>query len=250
MKIFVDSANLRDVEEALRRGFPTGVTTNPSLLAKEPKAKFEDHIAQLITLIRKYRDGIPLSVEVFERDAKAIRTQAHRFVKDFAYENLSIKVQMGWDELETVRTLAHDGISVNCTACMTVSQALLAAQAGARYVSLFWGRIRDAGVPNPVFDAVRKDMVTNGVIDPTIDFDPSSVVARTRKLIDEQQLPAEIIVGSIRTVKDIVAAGVAGAHIVTVPPKFFKDMTTHYKTTEVIDQFLTDFAQWMKPDVR
>lgn len=250
MKIFVDSANLRDVEEALKRGFPTGVTTNPSLLAKEPKARFEDHITQLITLIKKYRDGIPLSVEVFERDVEAIRRQAHRFVKDFKYKNLSIKVQMGWDELKIVRALAQDGISVNCTACMTVSQAVMAAQAGARYVSLFWGRIRDAGAPNPAFDAVRKDMIKNGVIDPTIDFDPSSVVARTRELIDKQRLSAEIIVGSIRTVKDVVAAGVAGAHIVTVPPKFFNDMATHYKTTEVINQFLTDFAQWIQPDVR
>lgn len=244
MKIFIDSANLHDVEEALKRGFASGVTTNPSLIAKEPKAKFEDHVRRLIELIRTYNDGIPLSIEVFERDKDAIRTQAERFIREFGYQNLSIKVQVGWDELETVHTLAQAGISVNCTACMTVSQALLAAQAGARYVSLFWGRIKDGGA-GATFEDVRTAYIADGVIDPEIDFNPAHVVERTRSLIDRDGLASEIIAGSIRGIKDVMAAGVAGAHIVTVPPKFFPAMASHYKTDEVVNQFLTDFAQWM-----
>ena len=93
MKIFVDSANLKDIEEALRRGFPSGITTNPSILAKEKKCDFREHIHKIIRLVRDhgYAD-IPLSVEVFSTEAQEMIRQAEEFVKEFHYEGLNIKI--------------------------------------------------------------------------------------------------------------------------------------------------------------
>lgn len=243
MKIFIDSANLTDLEEALKRGFAQGVTTNPSLLAKEPKSSFEGHVNKILDLIRKYQPEIHLSIEVFSRDSEEILKQAQGFVKLFNYPQLSIKVQVGWNELETIKKLSNAGISVNCTACMDITQALMAAHAGARYVSLFWGRIRDGGLDEKT-KGVREDLLARKALD-NKDFDPAFAVKSVRQFIDQNHLNSEIIVGSIRSVVDIRDAGLAGAHIVTVPPKFFPDMMKHYKTDQVVNQFITDFQGWL-----
>ena len=145
MKIFIDSANLQDIEDTLQRGFVRGVTTNPSLLSKEPKVEFEEHIGKIVGLLNKYQPGVSLSVEVFSTDPKDILSQARHFAKIFRYPALAIKVQAGWEELAIVRALSSEGIQVNCTCNMSIPQAVMAAAAGARYVSLFWGRIRDGG---------------------------------------------------------------------------------------------------------
>lgn len=243
MKIFIDSANLTDLEEGLKRGFAQGVTTNPSLLAKEPKSSFDVHVNKILDLIKKYQPGIHLSIEVFSRDSEEILKQAQEFVKIFNYPQLSIKVQVGWNELETIKKLSNAGISVNCTACMDVMQALMAAHAGARYVSLFWGRIRDGKTDEKAL-AEREDYFKRKVLDDK-DFDPAFAIKSVRQFIDQNHLNSEIIAGSIRSVVDIRDAGLAGAHIVTVPPKFFPDMMKHFKTDQVVDQFMTDFRQWL-----
>ncbi|MBI2989741.1 MAG: hypothetical protein HYY51_00940 [Candidatus Magasanikbacteria bacterium] len=243
MNIFVDSANLHDIEEALKRGFATGVTTNPSLLSKEPKSSFEGHIGKIVELIKRYAPGIHLSVEVFSKDPQEILRQAKQFVEQFQYPELSIKVQVGWDELATIKILSEQGISVNCTACMHSNQAMMAARAGARYVSLFWGRIRDGGL-NDQSAEKREDLKKRSVLD-SQDFDPSFVTQSVRKLLDQSGLNTKIIVGSIRGVLDVRDAALAGAHIVTVPPKFFPDMIRHFKTDEVVEQFLSDFSAWL-----
>ncbi len=243
MKIFIDSANLQDIEEALKRGFIRGITTNPSLLAKEPKAKFEEHIGKIIGLINKYQPGISLSVEVFSRDPEKILEQAKRFVKTFKYPELAIKVQIGWDELAIIRELSAAGIKVNCTCAMSIPQVVMAAAAGARFVSLFWARIRDGGTPK--YEDIRKKYVAEGWLTEE-DFDPAAIVRETRKLFDASYPDVEIIAGSMRSVTDVTDAGKAGAHIVTVPPKFFVPMTQHYKTDEVVQQFLQDFAAWLQ----
>ena len=247
MKIFIDTANLADIEAALRRGFIDGITTNPSLLAKEPKAKFEDHIKKIVELARELKNGVHLSVEVFSREPDEIIRQAKYFIKEFGYPNLSIKVQVGWNELETIRRLSEEGVSVNCTACMTPTQAVMAAAAGAKYVSLFWGRIRDAGDPEKsktLWGALSKLREEKALEDS--DSDPAAVVRQTRTLLDQRGAAAEIIAGSMRSVADVKQAGLAGAHIVTVPPKFFPAMISHPKTEEVVDQFLKDFEGWLK----
>ncbi len=243
MKIFIDTANLVDIEEALRRGFAHGITTNPSLLAKEPKSSLAKHIGKIIELINKYQPGIHLSVEVFSRDPKTIIEQAHHMMNHFNYPQMSIKVQVGWDELETIKKLSKAGISVNCTACMNVTQAVMAARAGAKYVSLFWGRIRDGGLDEKM--SKERDEAKNRRALDKNDFNPYKVVQATRRIFDQDKIPAEIIAGSMRGVIDVRDARLAGAHIVTVPPKYFPDMINHFKTEEVVNQFLSDFEKWL-----
>ena len=223
MKIFVDSANLGEIEEALQRGFPAGITTNPSILSKEEKGDFREHIKKIIGLIEKYGYDIPLSVEVFSTKPEEMVAQAEDFVRHFgAYRNLNVKVPIGWDELAVIRELRRRSVKVNCTCCMSYNQAIMAARAGANYVSLFYGRIRDTG------------------------YDAASIVRAVRATFREWSQPSEIIVGSIRHIMDINEALQAGADIVTVPPKFFRQMTQHPKTDEAVQQFVTDFQNWLK----
>jgi len=223
MKIFIDSANLTDIEDALKRGFPSGITTNPSILAKEKKCDFREHIHKIIQLVRDhgYRD-IPLSVEVFSTDTAEMIRQAEEFVEEFHYEGLNIKVPIGWDELSVIKKLKDKSIRVNCTCCMAYNQAVMAAEAGSDFVSLFSGRIRDIG------------------------YDSSAVISAVKQTIEDRGCPSKIIVGSIRHIADINEAMQAGADIVTVPPKFFRQMCSHPKTTEAVNQFITDFKEWLK----
>jgi transaldolase len=223
MKIFVDSANLTEIEEALERGFAAGITTNPSILAKEEKGDFREHIKKIIGLLEKHGFDIPLSVEVFSTRPAEMVAQAEEFVRHFgSYRSLNVKVPVGWDELGVIRELRRRGIAVNCTCCMSYNQAIMAAAAGANFVSLFYGRIRDIG------------------------YDAASVVRAVHGTLTESHVPCEIIVGSIRHIADINEAFMAGADIVTVPPKFFRHMVSHPKTDEAVGQFISDFQKWMQ----
>jgi transaldolase len=220
MKLFVDSANLAEIEESLARGFVAGVTTNPSILAKEERTDFTEHIHKIIGLIRRYGSDLPLSVEVFTEDPAEMLDQALKFVSAFRYPMLSVKVPIGWAELKVIAELRKRDIMVNCTCCMSFNQAYMAALAGANFVSLFYGRIKDIG------------------------YDARSVVEQTARAFRDGGVRSEIIVGSIRHIADVNEALGAGAHIVTVPPKFFPQLTRHPKTTEAVEQFLGDFRKW------
>lgn len=221
MKIFIDSANLKEIEESLKRGFPRGITTNPSILAKEPKGDFKGHIQKIIGLIREYKYEIPLSVEVFTNDPEEMVRQGEDFFKSFDYPHLNVKVPIGWSGLKAIRELRLRGIKVNCTCCMSYNQAVMAAMAGANFVSLFYGRIRDVG------------------------YDAFAIVKQVHETFRQWNCPSEIIVGSIRHICDINEALQAGADIVTVPPKFYEQMVSHPKTDEAVHQFLTDFKHWL-----
>jgi transaldolase len=221
VKLFVDSANLADIEAALQRGFVRGVTTNPSILSREERRDFRHHIRDIIDLLRRYDAAVPLSVEVFTADPAEMLPQAERFLDDFGdYEQLYIKVPIGWDELRVIAALKRRGARVNCTCCMSYNQALIAAGAGADFVSLFWGRIRDTGQ------------------------DAAAVVRAVRATFRERGSPAEIIVGSIRQMIDVSEAWQAGADIVTVPPQFLPKLCEHPKTDEAVAQFVRDFQEW------
>ena len=151
MKLFVDTANLGEIETALGDGFIEGITTNPSLLAKEPKADYLAHMAKIVALIRKSGRLVHLSMEVIAKDPHDMVEQAERYQQHLAYENLAIKVpisQHGKSFTAVVRELTSRGVGVNCTACMTPMQGLAAAASGARYVSLFYNRIRDGALDN------------------------------------------------------------------------------------------------------
>jgi transaldolase len=223
MKIFADTANVAEIEEALERGFVSGITTNPSILSKEEKGDFREHIKKIIRLLEKHGYDIPLSVEVFSNNPSEMVAQAAEFVQHFgSYRNLNVKVPIGWDELGVIRELRRRGVKVNCTCCMSYNQAIMAAAAGASFVSLFYGRIRDIG------------------------YDAASVVRAVHGTLAQSGVPCEIIVGSIRHIHDINEALMAGADIVTVPPKFFRQMVSHPKTDEAVNQFLADFKKWMQ----
>jgi len=179
MKLFVDSANLAEIEESLARGFVAGITTNPSILAKEERTDFTEHIHKIIGLIRRFGREVPLSVEVFVDDPAEMLDQALKFVSAFRYPMLSVKVPIGWGELKVVAELRKRDIMVNCTCCMSFNQAYMAALAGANFVSLFYGRIKDIG------------------------YDARSVVEQTARAFREGGIRSEIIVGSIRHIADV-----------------------------------------------
>jgi len=219
MKLFLDTANLKEIEDFLKLGIVSGITTNPSIIAKEPKSDYLAHVKKIVDLCKQHKQEIPLSIEVFQTDPEKMITQAKEFVKELNYSNLNIKIPIGWAELGVIGELKKCGIKVNCTCGMKESQAVLAASTGANYFSLFCGRIKDMGV------------------------DPFPVIRNVRNILEGTN--TELIIGSIRQEKDVVDSFLAGADIVTVPTGFFEKMATHLKTTETINQFINDFRNWI-----
>src|SRR5262245_40948346 len=203
MRLFIDSANLEEIDAALKRGI-AGVTTNSSILAREKISA-----DRLLTYMETALYNVPLSIE-------------YELVKPLwkarmvYYDALYVKVPVGWDTLELIRGLRGNDIKVNCTAIMSINQAIMAAGVGAEYVSLFWNRIKDGGE------------------------DPLHVVRVTRNLLDESGSKTQIIVGSIRQPTDVAEAFIAGAHAVTAPPAILKQLCEHPKTDEVVAQFQAD----------
>ncbi len=251
MKLFLDTANLADIEWGLCTGAIRGITTNPSLLAKEPKDNYLAHLGCIVDLMAAHipepeRKDFSLSVEVFSDDSAEIMKQAREFIERLKWPGLAIKIHIdrgGKDNLALINQLSRMGVAVNCTACMTVYQAMTAAAAGARYVSLFWARIRDAGTEEKFAEA-RAQLISTGKLRQE-DFDPAVAVRETRALLDRFYPKGEIIAGSIRKPADVKDASLAGAHIVTVQPKILREMLGHFKTDEVVDQFFTDFKAWL-----
>ena len=219
-QLFIDTANLDEISSACKRGIISGVTTNPSLMSKEPKADYVEHMQRIARFCQQY-NNIPLSVEVFATDQNEIYEQALQLKDDIGYSNLNIKIPVGFDELETINNLATAGVRVNCTCCFTTSQLTLAAAAGARYVSFFYNRAKDSGE-----NEIR-------------------TLTDTSQFIKVNGLDCEIIAGSIRTPKDITNAWTYGAHIVTAGYNVIKEGTTHSGTQASVDQFLTDFKEWI-----
>ncbi len=220
MKLFLDSANVDEIKEALWRGAARGVTTNPSLVAKEPGRPYVEHLREVASVVP---DGAPLSVEVVTAEPREMIEQARQIARNLEYRSgLAVKIPIGWGELEAVRDLSLAGIAVNATCLFTEAQAVLAANAGARYVSIFWGRLRDVG------------------------GDPAAVVRNTRAILDRAGWLAEIIVGSIRHERDVVDAMLAGAHIVTAGLPLLRKMAAHPQTEKSVEGFLADFARWQR----
>jgi len=218
MKLFLDTADLKEIEKWLALGLIEGVTTNPTLLKRAGFKNPEEAWKKIIELKSRYTEKpISLSAEVFCDEAERMLEQARSFVAKLAYAGLAIKIPIlgtdGTDRLSVIRSLSEEGIAVNCTGCVTWIQTCAAAVAGARFVSLLYRRSIDAKL--------------NGLI----------MIRRTREFLDSRNLKAEIIVGSIREANDVFDAFEAGAHIVTVPPKF---MLFHQKSVDTQIQFLTD----------
>ena len=221
MKLFIDTANIEEIENIVKRGIVTGVTTNPSLLSKEPKNDFYQHIGKIVEICRDNGD-LPLSVEVFAEKPQEMYDQAIEICKKLNYDNLNIKIPIGFDELEVIQKLSSENIKVNCTCCFSTTQMQLAAQAGASYVSLFYNRLKDNG------------------------GNPEIVLQRTRDFIDKNNLECEIIAGSIRNGYDLEDCWDSGADIVTASFKTIEKSVKHLKTDESVRGFLNDFKEWIK----
>jgi transaldolase len=216
MRIFLDTANIEQIRQAARLGIISGVTTNPSLLAKESTADYETVTKKICSIV----DG-PVSVEVISEEAEAMIQEAR--VKAAWASNVNIKIPMTADGLRATTVLRKDNIKVNMTLCFSANQALLGALAGATYVSIFVGRLDDAG------------------------HDGMQVVDDTLAILDNYpDLDTEVIAASIRHPMHCTAAAMAGAHIATVPYGVLMQMIQHPMTDVGIKRFLADWKSVSK----
>lgn len=217
MHVFLDTADPVQIGHWLKAGVIDGVTTNPSIMLKHGVTDLERGARQLAGSI----GDRPLSIEVTTNDLGEMLSQA-RVIAGWA-KNIAVKIpiinEMGEPCLSVVHELEQSGIRVNVTACMSFGQAVLAAKAGATYVSLFGGRIADEG------------------------SDPATVIGNTRRWLDDWKYASRIIVGSIRTVFDIQQAALAGAHIITIPPQFMAKMCDHKYSRHTVHEFVRDGEQ-------
>ena len=209
MKLFIDTANIDEIRAANELGVICGVTTNPSLIAKEGKS-FEDVIAEITSIV----DG-PISAEVVALDADGMVAEAKELAK--IHENIVIKIPITEEGLKAVKRLTALGIRTNVTLIFSPAQALLAAKAGASYVSPFIGRL--------------DDISDNGI----------SVVEDISTIFDLHGINTEIIAASIRGPQDVTDAAKAGAHIATVPYKVIMQMLKHPLTDIGIQKFMDDW---------
>jgi transaldolase len=216
MRIFLDTANIEQIKQAARLGIIGGVTTNPSLLAKESTADYETVTKQICSIVAG-----PVSVEVISEDADSMIKEAR--VKAAWAPNVNIKIPMTADGLRATTVLRKDNIKVNMTLCFSANQALLGALAGATYVSIFVGRLDDAGQ-----DGMQ-------VVDDTLAI-----------LYNYPDLDTEVIAASIRHPMHCTAAALAGAHIATVPYGVLMQMIQHPMTDVGIKRFLSDWKSVSK----
>ena len=210
MKIFLDSANWDEINEVASWGIISGVTTNPSLVAKEGKISFPELLKKIAHRI----DG-PVSAEVISMTTNEMVKEGIELSK--IASNIVIKIPMTIDGLKAVRQLRERDIPTNVTLVFTPAQALLAARAGASYVSPFIGRLDDQGI--------------SGI----------GVVSDIAALLDTHQLNAQVIAASIRSAEHFIEAALIGSHIATVPFHILKEMTHHPLTDAGIEKFLADW---------
>jgi len=214
MQIYLDSADRREIEKWTREGIVDGATTNPSILFKDGVFDLEQGARELARLL----GDRPLSVEVTSDDPARMLAQGRSLAR--LAPNIVVKIPVtnarGESCLGVVHALGKEGVAVNTTAILSFNQAILAAKAGAAYVSIFAGRIADEG------------------------NDPAVVIRNVRAWLDAWGYTARIIVGSVRAVIDIQSAALAGAHIITIPPQFLPKMVDHKYTRETVAQFNRD----------
>jgi transaldolase len=214
MQVFVDSADQKQIAQWLDQGVVDGVTTNPSIMFKDGVTDLEEGARNLAGLLGER----PLSVEVTTNTLDIMLEQARTFAT--WARNIVVKIpivnEFGESCLGVIHRLTKEGIGVNATAILSFNQAILAAKAGATYVSIFAGRVADEG------------------------NDPALLIRNVRRWLDDWGISARIIVGSIRTVMDIQNAALAGAHIITIPPQFLPKMVDHRYTRETVRQFVDD----------
>ncbi len=212
MKFFIDTANVEDIKKAVEMGIVAGVTTNPSLIAKEGR-DFVETVKEIGTIV----DG-PISAEVISLEADKMVEEAKELYETIGNPNLVIKIPMCVEGLKAVSRLTALGMKTNVTLIFSAGQALLAAAAGATYVSPFVGRLDDIG------------------------FCGMDLIAEVSDIFKKQGIKTEIIAASTRNPLHVIQAAAAGCDIATVPYKVFVDMTKHPLTDKGIERFLADWA--------
>lgn len=211
MIFFIDTANVEEIREVNSWGVLDGVTTNPSLVAKEGR-DFQEVIKEITSIV----DG-PVSAEVISLKAEGMIEEARELSK--IHSNVVIKVPMTDEGLKAVKVLSKEGIRINVTLVFSANQALLAAKAGASFVSPFVGRLDDVG--NRGMDVIE-DIV---------------------RIFDTYGIDTQVIAASIRHPQHVIEAALAGSHIATVPYGVFKNMLKHPLTDTGIERFLADWEK-------
>lgn len=214
MKFFLDTANVDQIKRINDLGLCDGVTTNPSLINKEGR-----DFKEVVTEIASFVDG-PISAEVTSYDYETMVKEAREIAK--WADNIVVKIPMTEDGLKAVNTLSKEGIKTNCTLIFSVAQGLMAAKAGATYISPFIGRIDDMGE-----DGIR-------------------LIYDLKTVLDNYGLESEIIAASIRTNKHLEESALAGAHIATIPGTLFDKLWTHPLTTQGIESFKKDWDNFIE----
>ncbi|MBY9066331.1 fructose-6-phosphate aldolase [Hyphomonas sp. WL0036] len=208
MKFFVDTADTKDIADLAATGLIDGVTTNPSLIAKSGRP-FAEVIAEICSLT----DG-PVSAEVVATDADGMIKEGKTLAK--IAENVAVKLPLTWDGLKACRTLADEGIPVNVTLCFSANQALLAAKAGAAFISPFIGRLDD------------------------IHLDGMELIQEIRQIYDNYMFETEILAASIRSPNHVKLSALAGADVMTAPPSVIRSLVNHPLTDKGLEIFLAD----------
>jgi transaldolase len=211
MKIFIDSGNIKDIETLAALGIIDGVTTNPSLLAKEP-GDFRDNLRTICQIVKG-----PVSGEVTATDFAGMLTQGRDIAKIDSY--MIVKVPLTRDGIKACKTLSGEGIRVNVTLCFSAAQALLAAKAGATFVSPFVGRLDDVG--------------TNGM----------ELIREIVEIYNNYDFGTEILVASCRHPIHVIEAARMGADIATCPPAVIDQMFNHPLTNIGLEKFLKDWEK-------
>ena len=212
MKFFIDSADTEAIAELAATGMVDGVTTNPSLVAKSGR-DFKQLVGEICTLT----DG-PVSAEVTALEADAMLKEADELLA--IADNVCSKVPVTWDGLKATRTLADNGHKVNVTLCFSANQALLAAKAGAAYISPFVGRLDD------------------------IAADGMALIADIRQIYNNYpELETEILVASVRSPEHMRQSALIGADVATLPPEVLRSLISHPLTDKGLEAFLAD---WQK----
>ncbi|MCM0650087.1 fructose-6-phosphate aldolase [Clostridium swellfunianum] len=211
MKLFIDTANVEEIREANEMGVICGVTTNPSLIAKEGR-DFSEVIKEIISIV----DG-PISGEVISLNAEDMIEEGREIAK--IHKNMVVKIPMTSEGLKAVKVLSSEGIKTNVTLIFTPSQALLAARAGASYVSPFLGRL--------------DDIAANSM----------ELIEKIAHIFNIHKIGTEIITASTRNPIHVQEAAAAGSHIATVPFAVIKQMLKHPLTDSGIERFMKDWNE-------
>ena len=211
MKFFVDTAEIDEIAELNDLGMVDGVTTNPSLIMKSGR--------DIIEVTKEICDLVsgPVSAEVVATQANEMIAEGRKLAE--IAENIAVKLPLTWDGLKACKVLSSEGKMVNVTLCFSVNQALLAAKAGATFISPFIGRLDD------------------------LNIDGMELIADIRQVYDNYGYETQILAASIRTVNHVTQSALIGADVITAPPKVIKSLVNHPLTDQGLAQFMSDWAK-------